>query len=162
MMMIITKQIPHNTIKHQDDDDPQNRSLKIQYNIKMMIIHRKTETAWKRDSYLHLPKTFSNRKGETSRRKVSNFAWVLFKVTRYPEEIGNICLNKFANLHSGKNSMMLGSEPWKVDAGDVELADGEVDGVQVGPGVVGDWSGVWDLSGVPLLYKQLLNQRFKL
>ena len=50
---------------------------------------------------------------------------------------------------------MLFSEPWKVDAGDVELADGEVDGVQVGPGVVGDWSGVWDLSGVPLLYKQL-------
>ena len=50
---------------------------------------------------------------------------------------------------------MLGSEPWKVDAGDVELADGDVDGVQVGPGVVGDWSGVWDLSGVPLLYKQL-------
>ena len=53
----------------------------IQYNITMMMIHRKRETAWKRDSYVHLPKTFCNRKGETSRRKISNFAWVVFKAT---------------------------------------------------------------------------------
>ena len=39
-------------------------------------------------------------------------------------------------------------KPWNVDVGDVELLDGEVDGVQIVPGGAADWSGVRDLSGV--------------
>ena len=46
-------------------------------------------------------------------------------------------------------------KPWNVDVGDVELLDGEVDGVQIVPGGAADWSGVRDLSGVSPLYNSV-------
>ena len=41
-------------------------------------------------------------------------------------------------------------KPGNVDVGDVELVDGEVDGVQIVPGgaAAANWSGVRHLSGV--------------
>ena len=119
------------------------------------MIHTKTETSEK-----HICTCPRLSAIEKERRRGEKFPILPELCLRRLNIQKRLTIHAWTNLQSDKNSMMLGWEPWKVDAGDVELADGDVDGVQVGPGVVGDWSGVWDLSGVPLLYKQLLNQKF--
>ena len=47
--------------------------------------------------------------------------------------------------------------PWNVDAGDVELIGGDVDGVKIEAGGAVSWSGVRDLSGVSPLCNEVEN-----
>ena len=49
------------------------------------------------------------------------------------------------------------AKPWNVDVGDVELIDGEVDGVKLVQGGAAGWSGVHDLSGVSPLRNSMKN-----